>query len=134
MNDLSESFAAAPQITAEVVSELAALGFSDVICNRPDTENGPSEQSHVLQAAAEAAGLKFHFLPIDQSNLLEPSNTERTQQIMQSAEGKVLAYCASGTRSTFLWSLAQAGKMPADDIIKAAADAGYNVEQLRPML
>ena len=76
---LTETFAAAPQINADVMADLAQNGFSDVICNRPDAENGPNEQSAVMQKAAESAGLKFHFLPIDQSNLLEPENAARTR-------------------------------------------------------
>ena len=134
MKQVTDAFAAAPQISADVMSELAEMGFSDVICNRPDAENGPSEQSVVMQVAAENAGLKFHFLPIDQTNLLEPENAERTREILSNASGKVLAYCRSGTRSTYVWSLAQAGQMPADEIVDAAAQAGYDVAQLRPML
>ena len=134
MKNLTDGFAAAPQITADVMVELAEMGFSDVICNRPDVENGPSEQSDVMQAAAESAGLKFHFVPIDQSNLLQPENTERTKEIIANATGKIFAYCRSGTRSTYVWSLAQVGQMPADEIIETAAKAGYDVAQLRPML
>ena len=51
------------------------------------------------------------------------------------ADGTVLAYCRSGTRSTLLWSLAQAkaGKDP-DAIARSAAEAGYDVSPVRPAM
>jgi len=37
---------------------------------------------------------------------------------------------SSGTGSTTLWALSQAGRMPADEIIAAAGQAGYDVSHL----
>ena len=51
------------------------------------------------------------------------------------ARGPVLAYCRSGTRSTLLWSLAQA--LEGRDLEAIAADAagaGYDVAPIRPLL
>jgi uncharacterized protein (TIGR01244 family) len=42
-----------------------------------------------------------------------------------------LAYCASGTRSSILWSLIQAGQMPTDDILRATQEAGYELGGMR---
>jgi uncharacterized protein (TIGR01244 family) len=42
----------------------------------------------------------------------------------------VLAFCRSGTRSTTLWALSQAGKLPAHEIIAQAARAGYDMSHL----
>ena len=52
-----------------------------------------------------------------------------------SAEGNVLAYCRSGTRSTLLWALAQAkaGEKP-DKLAEAAMAAGYDISPIRPMI
>ena len=51
------------------------------------------------------------------------------------AAGPVLAYCRSGTRSTLLWSLAQAAQGSDPDSIAAqAAGAGYDVAPIRPLL
>jgi uncharacterized protein (TIGR01244 family) len=50
------------------------------------------------------------------------------------AKGPVLAYCASGTRSSIVWSLGQAGKMPTDDIIAETAKAGYDLAGMRRQL
>jgi uncharacterized protein (TIGR01244 family) len=50
---------------------------------------------------------------------------------LESATGPVLAFCRSGTRSTFLWAIARAemGDSPADLVAKAEAQ-GYNVRPL----
>jgi uncharacterized protein (TIGR01244 family) len=54
---------------------------------------------------------------------------------LNSTQGKTLAYCRSGTRSTLLWALAQAknGISP-EEIALAAMKAGYDVSPVRPML
>lgn len=47
-------------------------------------------------------------------------------------KGPVFAFCRSGTRSTLLWSLAQAsrGRDP-DQIAASAAAAGYDIAPVR---
>ena len=131
---LTENYFVSPQILPEAMVQLAEHGFTDVICNRPDSEIGPELHHDVMKTAAEAAGLAFHFLPLVHQSLLETVNSERQRGILEAAEGKVLAYCASGNRSSVVWALGQAGAMPASEIIDAAAQAGYDLSQLRPML
>lgn len=55
--------------------------------------------------------------------------------IAQAGEGKLLAYCRSGTRSTLLWALtrARAGDRP-DSIADQAAAAGYDVTPVRQIM
>jgi uncharacterized protein (TIGR01244 family) len=54
---------------------------------------------------------------------------------LDQAEGPILAYCRSGTRSTFLWALAAAkqGEDP-DTITRAAMQAGYDISPIRAMV
>ena len=54
---------------------------------------------------------------------------------LNGAKGKTLAYCRSGTRSTLLWSLAQAknGLSP-DEIARLAGNAGYDITPVRAMV
>jgi len=134
VHQVTDTYFVSPQITPEAMAQLAEHGFSDVICNRPDSEIGPELQHDVMEQAAKAAGLVFHFHPLVHQSLLETSNSERQRDILAGAEGKVLAYCASGNRSSVVWALGQAGVLPADQIIDAAAGAGYDLSQLRPML
>ena len=39
----------------------------------------------------------------------------------------VFAFCRTGTRCSTLWALSQANNMSVDDILGAAAEAGYNL-------
>jgi hypothetical protein len=54
---------------------------------------------------------------------------------LKGADGKVLAYCRSGTRSTLLWALAESaqGGDP-DSLTNMAAKAGYDVAPVRPLM
>ncbi len=47
------------------------------------------------------------------------------------ADGPVFAWCRSGTRSTIVWALSQAGQQPTDALVQAAADAGYDLSGVR---
>ena len=55
--------------------------------------------------------------------------------VLESADGPVLAFCRSGTRSCNLWALARArmGDYPAL-LIEKGAGAGYDLGGLRPLL
>ena len=57
------------------------------------------------------------------------------QEALDEAEGPVLAFCRSGTRSTFCWALAKgtAGANP-DELTAKAASAGYDISPIRPLL
>ncbi len=61
---------------------------------------------------------------------VSPDMVERTKSALEGSEGPVFCYCRSGTRSTTLWALSQAGKMPAGEIIAEAAAAGYDMSHL----
>ena len=51
------------------------------------------------------------------------------------ADGNVLAYWRTGTRSTVLWALAQAaGGEPLERIASAAAAAGYDISPVLPAM
>ena len=131
---LSATMFASPQISPEDISEAAKQGFTLVINNRPDGEAPDEPQGPEIEAAARAAGLGYIAIPIGGSGFSEPQ-VAAMQEALDASEGKVLAYCRSGTRSTFLWSLAQAraGGDP-EEIAAAAQAAGYDVASIRPAL
>ena len=58
----------------------------------------------------------------------------RQAEMIEHSDGPVFAYCASGTRCSVVWALGQAGQVPVDQILAATAQAGYNLENLRPAL
>ncbi|ETX26675.1 TIGR01244 family sulfur transferase [Roseivivax isoporae] len=130
---VSGTYHVSPQISEEDVAAIAAAGFGTVICNRPDGEVPPSHQAAAIARAAEAAGLRFEVLPLTHQTMT-PENVGRQMAMVEDAGGKVLAYCASGTRCTVAWALAQAGSLPVDEILATAARAGYDLSGLRPTL
>ncbi|MDQ2091385.1 TIGR01244 family sulfur transferase [Marimonas arenosa] len=130
---LTPTISVSPQIGPDHAAEIAAAGFRTVICNRPDSENPPELHAAQIRAAVEAEGLTFLELPFD-SRSLTVDVVVKLREMFQSAEAPVLAYCRTGTRSTNAWALTQAGSIPPQDIIAAAAAAGYDVSGLAPYL
>jgi uncharacterized protein (TIGR01244 family) len=133
LRPLDDITAVAPQLDPDDMAALAGEGVTTIICNRPDAEVPPSHQAAAMQAAAEAAGLAFTFNPVAMPNLTLDAVEEQADAIA-GADGRVVAYCASGTRSAILWALAMAGRMPADEILAATARAGYQLDGLRPQI
>ena len=82
-----------------------------------------------MQAAAEAAGLSYHYIPLGRDGV-SPEMVAETEAVLEGSNGPVFAFCRSGTRSTTLWALSQAGKMPAQEIVSAAQRAGYDMSHL----
>ena len=129
---LSPDFAVSPQIDPEDVDLIAQAGFDMIVCNRPDGEVLPPHDSATLRARAEAAGLRFGENPMT-PGMMTLEQVEAQRAAAQDG-GKVLAYCASGTRSAALWSMAMAGHMPVEDILAATRAAGYQLDGLAPQI
>ena len=131
---LTENMLVSPQLTLDDVNTAAAMGVSMIVNNRPDGEEPSAPQGDAIAAAAAAAGLNYVAIPVGHSGFSEPQ-VDALIAAMDQAEGPVLAYCRSGTRSTFLWALASAkqGGDP-DEIMRKAMQAGYDVSPIRPMI
>ncbi len=130
---LSDSFSVSPQIDPEDVIAIKEAGFGAIICNRPDIEIPSTHHASVIQTAAEAAGLQFVEFPITHQTLtVDAAKAQR--DIMDQFDVPIFAYCASGTRSTIVWALTQAKDCSSEQIITAAAGAGYDVAGMRTTL
>ncbi|GGL65074.1 TIGR01244 family sulfur transferase [Wenxinia marina] len=130
---ITDGYAVSPQIDPADMAAIRDAGYVLVLCNRPDAENPPDLQADAMRRAAEAAGLAFVENPVTHQGLNEDM-VRLQRETIDGAGGPVLAYCASGTRSTIVWALGQAGERPADEIVGAAANAGYDIAGLRPRL
>lgn len=119
----------APQISIDDVAALKAAGFATIINNRPDGEAPGQPSSEAMKAAAHAAGLSYHYIPLGRDGVT-PELIEAEKAVLEGSTGPVLAYCRSGTRSATLWALTQAGTKPADEIVQLAAHAGYDLSHL----
>jgi uncharacterized protein (TIGR01244 family) len=126
---INDDISVSPQIRPDDMAAIRAAGFATVINNRPDGESPDQASSSAMEAAARAAGLDYHFIPLGREGV-SPQLIEETKSVLEGSKGPVLAFCRSGTRSTTLWALSQAGKMPAQEIVSAAAHAGYDMSHL----
>jgi uncharacterized protein (TIGR01244 family) len=117
------------QIHPEDVAALKAAGFVAIVNNRPDGESPDQPEGAAIAAAASAAGLDYHFIPLGRDGV-KPDMVEKTRAVLEGSSGPVFCFCRSGTRSTTLWALSQAGEMDAGDIIAQAAGAGYDLSHL----
>lgn len=131
---LSPTMLASPQISVKDIAAAKEAGVTLVINNRPDGEAPDEPQGPEIEAAVRAAGLGYLAIPIGQAGFSEPQ-VAALAEALAAAEGQVLGYCRSGTRSTLLWALAKvrAGANP-DDIAAAAHTAGYDVSPVRPAM
>ena len=130
---ITDTYAVSPQIDPTDIPAIKAAGFDTVICNRPDAEVPMELQSAVMRIAVEAAGLKFVDNQVSHQTL-NMGMVATQYAAMDAAGGPVLAYCASGNRSSIVWALGQAGKMPTGEIIASTARAGYDHSALAPQL
>ena len=131
---VTADIAVSPQITADDVARAAKDGFTLIVNNRPDGEEPSAPQGDAIDAAAAAAGLNYVAIPIGHSGFSEPQ-VEAMIAAMEQAEGPILAYCRSGTRSTLLWALASAKQGENPEIIaRTAAQAGYDVSPIRSLI
>lgn len=126
---INEKVSVSGQIEPEDVAALKALGFVAIVNNRPDGEAPDQPAGAEIKAAAEAAGLAYHAIPLGREGV-SPELVDKTRAVLEQSNGPVFCYCRSGTRSTTLWALSQAGERPAEEIIAQAAEAGYDMSHL----
>ncbi|WP_296741335.1 TIGR01244 family sulfur transferase [Mesorhizobium sp.] len=103
---ISEDYSVSGQIQPEDIAAIRDAGFKSVICNRPDDEQPGQPAASSIQAAAEAAGLAFRYIPVI-SGQITMDNVEDQAEALDELEGPVFAYCRSGARCTNLFGLIQ---------------------------
>lgn len=134
---INDTFAAAGQIRPTDVSEIAEQGYTTIINNRPDSEEGPLQPtSEENRRAAEAVGLSYHYLPMTMTpEALTPELVDQFQAALKNSQGPVLAHCKSGLRSAVLWALVQTARegRDVDTVLNETAQAGFDLSQMRPL-
>ena len=133
IRSVTDGFAVAPQITEADVQAIADAGYKTIVANRPDGEGGIDQpRMGAIRTKAEALGLTFVAIPF--SGAPTPEILERFNSALAEAPSPVLAYCRTGTRSITAWALTHAGQGAGNDIVDAAAGAGYDLSTLRGLL
>ena len=129
---LDQHFAVAPQITPADVTDIARAGYKGIINNRPEGEEPDQPEGDAIRRVAETLGLRYAEIPVTHAGFAHPQLDAMTAAM---ADGPVLAFCRSGTRSCMLWALAsaKAGAEPAE-LFKKAAAAGYDLTPVGGMM
>jgi uncharacterized protein (TIGR01244 family) len=131
---LDDTISVFGQIEPEDVAAAKAQGFAMIVNNRPDNEQPGQPTGAEIEAAAKAAGMDYVAIPVDHSGFSE-WQVAAMAEALEKAEGPVLAFCRSGTRSTFLWALARHSLGDAGEgLVAKAAGAGYDLSSIRPIL
>jgi len=126
---INDDISVSEQISANDLEQIKAAGFVTIVNNRPDGEVAGQPSSAEIELASKLAGLQYYFIPMGRGGV-SPEMIKQTRAVLENADGPVLAFCRTGTRSTTLWALSQGGQKPAREIIEAAAGAGYDVSHL----
>ncbi len=130
---LDESAFVAGQVAPEEMEEIAAAGVGTIVNNRPNGEQAGQPDALGIEQAARAAGLEYCFIPV--AGGISDAQVAAMAEILDSASAPVLAFCRSGTRSTFLWALARSrlGDDP-DSLFAKAATAGFDLAPIAAFL
>ena len=76
-----------------------------LVNNRPDGEEAGQPLASEIEEAAAEAGIAYRFVPIIRG--IGPADVEAMQEALREADdGKLLAFCRSGTRSALVCALA----------------------------
>ena len=120
----------AGQIAPDDLPAIAAAGVKTVVNNRPDHEEPGQPSGDEIKAAAEAAGLAYRHVPV--AGGLSADQVAAVAGLLGETEDKILLFCRTGTRSTYLWALAEASRGgDPETLIAHAAAAGYDLSSLR---
>ena len=130
---LTPSLSVSSQLSEADIAQAARDGFRAIIDNRPDGEEPGQLSAETVRKLAAAHGMGFAHVPTVGSNIPDEDVAGMADALAR-LDGPVLAYCRTGTRSTTLWALTQAGGQPAEAILAIAAQAGYDLSTLRPRL
>jgi sulfide:quinone oxidoreductase len=125
---LSESLSVAAQITPQDVPNIAAQGFTTVVCNRPDGEVPDQASMDEIEAACNAAGLLFVRYPVNAMNF-PGADLDGMGELFDDPSQSVLAYCRTGTRCANLW-VATRSDEDTPEAIKVARDIGFDLSMV----
>jgi uncharacterized protein (TIGR01244 family) len=130
---IDERTLVAGQIGLDEMEALKTGGIGMIVNNRPDGEEAGQPSSAEMESAARASGIDYRHIPI--ASGFSADQVEAMSEALADAEGQVLAFCRSGTRSTFLWALARARQGDAAaELMRKAAAAGYDLGPIERLL
>ena len=114
------------QIAPHEVAGLAEQGVTLLVNNRPDGEEPGQPLAGEIEQAAAQAGISYRYVPIIRG--IGPADVEEMQSALREAkDGKLLAFCRSGTRSALTLAVAQREEgRSAEDVVRMLNEAGFD--------
>ena len=134
MRQLDDKTLVSGQIFAAEIPDLRRHGVTMIVNNRPDGEDDGQPPSAELEAAAEEVGIEYRFVPIVRG--IGPSEVECMQEAYRDVgDGKMLAFCRSGHRSTLAWAVARSNDGVArEEVERCAASVGVDLAAIAHLL
>lgn len=124
---ISEKLFVSPQPSLGDIRSMHAEGFSALVNNRPDGEDGIQPGTRAERQEAERAGLSYAYVPVALGSITE-ADVRAFQRAVEESAGPVLAHCKSGTRSLTLYLIGEVldGRMSADDVVEFGREHGFD--------
>jgi uncharacterized protein (TIGR01244 family) len=134
LRQLDDKTLVSGQISPEDVAGLRDQGVTMIVNNRADGEEEGQPLAADIEAAAEQAGIEYRFIPIMRG--IGPSDVDAMQDALRECgDGKLLAFCRSGNRSTLAWAVARSGDgVPREELERGAAQAGVDLSPVAHLL
>jgi sulfide:quinone oxidoreductase len=127
---IDEKTSVAGQLSSADLQQVAAAGVKLIVSNRPDGEVFDQPPASELAAEAAKLGVSFIEIPFKAPGAMTPEQVAQFAKLLSTTEGKVLAFCRSGTRSATLWAAANCALgRDVDDVLSKTAKAGYDLRQ-----
>lgn len=121
------------QIRPDEVAGLAELGITMLVNNRPDGEEPGQPLGTEIEEAARAAGIDYRSIPIIRG--IGPADADAMQDALKATDGKMLAFCRSGTRSALAWALAKSDEgMSREEIEERLTSVGVDPTPIAHLL
>ncbi len=129
LRPITQDFTVSPQIEVGDVAAVVDAGYRSILCNRPDGEDYGQPAYDAVAAAAAAAGLAVRWVPIVSGQMTQAALDE-FRAALDEMPKPILAYCRTGTRCTMLWSITRFDDLGGNEILRATAEAGYDMSGL----
>lgn len=131
--ELADDLYVLPQIGTGDLDQLSRLGFRSIISNRPDAEAEDQPTFSEISREAHRNGMEVRYIPVI-ANQIGDEDISAFRSALRALPKPILAYCRTGTRSTYLWALSEASRRPIDEIASRASSAGYDLKNIEMRL
>lgn len=134
LRQLDDQTLVSGQITPDDMPDLGGHGVTLIVNNRPDGEEPGQPLSAEIKEAAQREGIEFRYNPIVRG--IGPADVEAMREAMRECgNGRMLAFCRSGTRSTLAWAVARREDgVSREELVRSAAKAGVDLTPVEHLL